>query len=266
MPVNQVIVDPSDTWVAVGQHEYDRGLGGILIPPHGTSFPISPQADEYFWRDDQAKLYKRNSANTAWEAQGGGADVVGPASSTDNSIARWDGATGKLLQNSGVHLGDDARINKIMHNTPAISDPGGSPYPGDQYFNLTLQEQMRYDSVRAKWLSVGTLAIQAGRYVSTGAGIPYRAVGYVQFSTTAGIPVPKSTIVYLAIQTENVVSSTLEVYQGVSLVGSLAHTGNFTEDVSADIDLAAGHLGFANAAGGAAVTNGQILAVLKRRA
>lgn len=29
-----------------------------------------------------------------------GGDVVGPASSTDNAIARWDGTTGKLLQNS----------------------------------------------------------------------------------------------------------------------------------------------------------------------
>jgi hypothetical protein len=35
-----------------------------------------------------------------------GGDVVGPASSTDNAIARFDGATGKLLQNSGVTISD----------------------------------------------------------------------------------------------------------------------------------------------------------------
>lgn len=33
-------------------------------------------------------------------------DVVGPASSTDNAVARWDGVTGKLLQNSVAILGD----------------------------------------------------------------------------------------------------------------------------------------------------------------
>lgn len=37
---------------------------------------------------------------------GGAGDVVGPASSTDNALARFDGATGKLLQNSGTTLSD----------------------------------------------------------------------------------------------------------------------------------------------------------------
>jgi hypothetical protein len=35
-----------------------------------------------------------------------GGDVVGPASSTDNAIARFDTTTGKLLQNSVVTIGD----------------------------------------------------------------------------------------------------------------------------------------------------------------
>jgi hypothetical protein len=35
-----------------------------------------------------------------------GGDVVGPASSTDNAIARFDSTTGKLLQNSVVTIGD----------------------------------------------------------------------------------------------------------------------------------------------------------------
>jgi hypothetical protein len=40
------------------------------------------------------------------EAIGGTGDVVGPASSTDNAIARFDGTTGKLLQDSGVTISD----------------------------------------------------------------------------------------------------------------------------------------------------------------
>ena len=40
-----------------------------------------------------------------------GADLVkGPASSTDNAIARFDGTTGKLVQNSSATLDDDGNI------------------------------------------------------------------------------------------------------------------------------------------------------------
>jgi len=35
-----------------------------------------------------------------------GGDVVGPASSTDNAVVRFDGTTGKLVQNSGVTISD----------------------------------------------------------------------------------------------------------------------------------------------------------------
>ena len=39
---------------------------------------------------------------------GGTGDVVGPASSTDNAIARYDGTTGKLIQDSGITIADGA--------------------------------------------------------------------------------------------------------------------------------------------------------------
>lgn len=44
---------------------------------------------------------------------GGGGDVSGPGSSTDNAIARWDGATGTLIQNSGVILDDSNNITGV---------------------------------------------------------------------------------------------------------------------------------------------------------
>ena len=44
-----------------------------------------------------------------WSTNGAG-DVVGPASSTDNAIARFDSTTGKLLQNSVVTVGDTGAI------------------------------------------------------------------------------------------------------------------------------------------------------------
>lgn len=42
-----------------------------------------------------------------------GGDVVGPGSSTDNAIARFDLATGKLLQNSGVLIDDSDNITGV---------------------------------------------------------------------------------------------------------------------------------------------------------
>jgi hypothetical protein len=41
---------------------------------------------------------------------GGGGDVVGPASATDNAVARYDSTTGKLLQNSVVTVGDTGAV------------------------------------------------------------------------------------------------------------------------------------------------------------
>ena len=40
-------------------------------------------------------------------------DVVGPASSTDNAVARFDSTTGKLLQNSVVTIGDTGAVTGV---------------------------------------------------------------------------------------------------------------------------------------------------------
>jgi len=44
--------------------------------------------------------------NGAPVGAGGGGDVVGPAGATDHAIARYDTATGKLIQDSGVTIDD----------------------------------------------------------------------------------------------------------------------------------------------------------------
>ena len=48
-----------------------------------------------------------------------GGDVVGPASATDNAIARFDTTTGKLLQNSVVTVSDTGAIAGVL----SITDP-----------------------------------------------------------------------------------------------------------------------------------------------
>jgi len=52
-----------------------------------------------FWRGDGV-----------WSTPAGAGDVSGPASATDNAIARFDLATGKIIQNSLVIVADDGAI------------------------------------------------------------------------------------------------------------------------------------------------------------
>ncbi len=59
-------------------------------------------------------IYIWDEASQTWVAGGGGSgDVVGPASSTDNAIARYDGTTGKLLQDSVVIVADNGDISGV---------------------------------------------------------------------------------------------------------------------------------------------------------
>ncbi len=58
---------------------------------------------------------------------GTGGDVVGPASSTDNAIARFDGSTGKIIQNSTVTLSDtDGTFAQTTTNGSIILTPNGT--------------------------------------------------------------------------------------------------------------------------------------------
>lgn len=58
---------------------------------------------------------------------GGSGDVVGPSSATDNAIARFDGTTGKLIQNSGASIDDSG--NLIANN---FSGTSSGTNTGDQ--------------------------------------------------------------------------------------------------------------------------------------
>jgi hypothetical protein len=58
------------------------------------------------------KYLTTDGTNSSWSVNPLG-DVVGPASSTDNAIARFDSTTGKLLQNSVVIVGDTGSITGV---------------------------------------------------------------------------------------------------------------------------------------------------------
>jgi len=54
-----------------------------------------------------------------------GGDVVGPSSATDNAITRFDGTTGKLIQNSVVTVGDTGAVTGVttLSASTSVSTP-----------------------------------------------------------------------------------------------------------------------------------------------
>lgn len=65
--------------------------------------------------------------DVVWETPSGGGgggsgDVVGPASATDNAVARFDSTTGKLIQNSIVAISDAGAITGVASITMTASD------------------------------------------------------------------------------------------------------------------------------------------------
>jgi hypothetical protein len=88
---------------------------GSMQDLYGTGSPegvVTADVGSIYRRTDGGTgttLYVKQSGtgNTGWAAAaGGGGDVTGPASATDNAVARFDATTGKIIQNSNVTLAD----------------------------------------------------------------------------------------------------------------------------------------------------------------
>ncbi len=84
-----------------------------------------------------------------YTAGAGSGDVVGPASSTDNALARFDSTTGKLLQNSAATLSDAGALNVAAgtQTAPSLSfssDTGTGFYESGGTLRLSLSGTNRY--------------------------------------------------------------------------------------------------------------------------
>jgi hypothetical protein len=80
---------------------------GFVAPTlTGNQIWVLPDADGA----DGQSLTTNGAGTLRWDSAAGSGDVVGPASATDNAIARYDTTTGKLLQNSSVTIDDDGNM------------------------------------------------------------------------------------------------------------------------------------------------------------
>ena len=98
--------------------------GTLVIANGGTNGSATPTAGAVAYGTGTA--YAFTAAGTAgqvltsngagvptWTTNAGG-DVTGPASSTDNAVARFDGVTGKLIQNSVTTIDDTGNASGIL--------------------------------------------------------------------------------------------------------------------------------------------------------
>lgn len=89
---------------------------------------VTPQDGWRFHNLDDGDDYRLDSgAWTAVSGGGGSGDVVGPASSIDDRIATFDGATGKLLQDGGKTIAEVRLIEPNSQSTAytAVLSDGG---------------------------------------------------------------------------------------------------------------------------------------------
>lgn len=103
-----------------------------IILTNGVA-PATPGAGtvSIYTKSSDKRLYYKDDAGTEVgplsTGGGGGGDVTGPASATDNAVARFDGTTGKLIQNSAVTIADTTgdivggSYNRVTITAPATS-------------------------------------------------------------------------------------------------------------------------------------------------
>jgi hypothetical protein len=87
-----------------------------------TELATNPGTDDTLWIDSVTGHLMLESENL----HSVGRDVTGPASSTDNTIARYDGITGGIMQDSSVLIYDTNNLSgaKSITFTSSASNPG----------------------------------------------------------------------------------------------------------------------------------------------
>ena len=147
-----------------------------IVTTGGTRFGLTFNAGD--WIVSNGSAWQRLDATFDTE-------VINTGASTDNAIARFDGATGNIIQNSPVTVADDGTLGGVHSiKNDSFNTPPSSPSAGQTYFDSDYKTLMYYDAVRAKWLSIDNYMFQVSHDSNLGAGIAFDTAGGVDTSSS----------------------------------------------------------------------------------
>ena len=139
---------------------------------------------------------------------------------------------------------------------------------GDKYYNTVIYEEMCYDGYRSKWLSCSQITILSGSDGYTAAGSYYRGIDSVAYGINRGHPIPKGTLVGIAICKVDANITPLEIIVDTTVITELNTTAaGMTAAWLIDADFEQGLMKFRNKLSGGDISyDVQITAFIKRRA
>lgn len=99
---------------------------------NATSIQGTPVSDTPL---SNGEVYAYNSSSGELEPAASVGDVTGAASSTDNAISRFDGTGGKTLQNSGVTIDDNDKMEGVSNIAFDTASPQAVAAAGEMAWN-----------------------------------------------------------------------------------------------------------------------------------
>jgi hypothetical protein len=194
--------------------------------------------------------------NIGDDADTGDINVGTGAAARDITIGNNTGATGVTID-SGT---EQVEIDGVTYYGAVAADPTATSsgfQDGDKYFNTVLDMEMRYDSTRAKWLSVEAMYIQFGRQGNVGASVFYRGVDRQVMSSTTGYFMPYAgTVVGLGYTRNDADAATFDIVEGGTSRATLASSAVSGKSNALDGDFSQdGILAIQNEAGSNTTTN-----------
>jgi len=157
------------------------------------------------------QVIKTDGAGSLVFGEAGGGDVVGPASATDEAVPRFDGVTGKIIQNSNVTISDVG--NTVIPGTVKINDYTMPSADGvlNEYIKTDGAGNLSFDVPAGAGDVVGTTLSTSNQVVL--------------FADGTGKAIKNSTVTIADTTGDTVIPGTLGVTGLTTLSGGLTETG-----------------------------------------